>query len=163
MTKSILVGYKNVNIFQIYFSIKKNIEQVQNITFVEKYENNTLFPVQVNSLLPKESFNSVIPDGFIIPNISVNLINLNHYISLLSIHKPLPLVSNTFSTLSKLPDKIQFHKIEPLRQNQCKRQAPNRYGAIVISMDMSVVITKEFQEPLTFKQELTSRKAEMWK
>lgn len=105
--KGILISYKDVNIFQIYFFIEKKIKQVQDITFVKKYEDSILPYVSVNRLLPKESLDFVISDKSMMPNVSANLTNLNYHILLLSIYQLSPVVSNISFTLSKPLDEIK--------------------------------------------------------
>ena len=88
MREGILVGYEDVNIFRIYFPMEKKIEQVQDVTFVEEHEDNTLTHASVNSLLLEESFDPVIPNESVMPNTPANLTNSNHKISPYPTHQP---------------------------------------------------------------------------
>ncbi len=101
MREGILVGYENVNIFQIYFPIEKKIERVRDVTFVEKHEDKTLLYAPVNSFLPEESFDPVIPDESVMPNTPANFTNLNHQILSLPKDQRSLSVSSTSSTLSQ--------------------------------------------------------------
>lgn len=104
--ESILVGYENINIFQIYFSLEKKIEQIQNVTFVKKHKNNIFPYISIDKVLSKENLNSVILNGTILLKMLANFTNSNHYILLLPTHPLLLAISSLSFTLSKLPDKI---------------------------------------------------------
>lgn len=109
MKEGILVGYKDVNIFQIYFSLKKKIEQIQDVTFVEKYQDDTPLHTSVNTLLPKESLSPVIPDESILPTSSANS---NHHIISLPTHELSLTIFSTSSTLSEPLDKTLLEEIK---------------------------------------------------
>lgn len=62
MREGIFVGYKDVNIFQIYFCLKKKIKQVRDVTFVEEPKDDVSPTTLIHSFSPKESDNLIIPD-----------------------------------------------------------------------------------------------------
>lgn len=112
MREDIFVGYKDVNIFQIYFPFEKKIERIQDITFVKKHQDNTFFHTLVNIFLPKESLSPVIPDKSILP---IAFANYNNYISSLYTHESSPTISSTSSTLLEPLDKPLLKEIKQPR------------------------------------------------
>lgn len=117
----ILVSYEYVNIFQIYFFLEKKIKRVRDLTFIKKYDNNILPHTSINGFLPDENLDPIILNETILSKTLANFINSNYYILSLPICQLLSTISNMFSTLSKLLDKIQFETIEQLHKNQRKR------------------------------------------
>ena len=109
MREDILVGYKDVNIFWIYFPLEIKIKRIRDVTFIEKHQDNIPPHASANNLLPKENLSLIITDKSILLTLSANF---NHYISPLPIHEPSPAISSTSSTFSKSLDETLLEEIK---------------------------------------------------
>lgn len=80
MRKGILVSYNNVNIFLVYFCLEKKIQQVQDIIFVEKPQDDIFPTTFIYSFSSKKSGNLIIPNQSVLSSISTNSTNFCYHL-----------------------------------------------------------------------------------